>query len=105
MPRVHIVDRYIGRQIIVAMLMGVAILSLVFVFGNLFKKVFELLVDQDLPLQAVLKFMAYILPFSLTWAIVSAPLPVWVIVAAPIGVSPSPNPEASPIELANSSIL
>ena len=51
------------------MLMGVAVLSLVFVFGNLFKKVFELLVDKDLPLGALLKFMAYILPFSLTFTI------------------------------------
>ena len=50
-------------------MMGVAVLSLVFVFGNLFKKVFELLVDKDLPLGALLKFMAYILPFSLTFTI------------------------------------
>ena len=66
---VHIIDRYVGRQILSATLIGVAVLSLVLVFGNLFKEVFKLLVDKDLPIDAVLKFMAYILPFSLIFTI------------------------------------
>lgn len=66
---VHIIDRYVGRQVLVAALIGVAVLSLVLVFGNLFKEVFKLLVDKNLPLDSVLKFMAYILPFSLIFTI------------------------------------
>lgn len=65
----RIVDRYIGKQILFSTLMGVVVLSLVLVLGNLFKKVFELLVDKDLPLDTVLKFIAYILPFSLIFTI------------------------------------
>jgi lipopolysaccharide export LptBFGC system permease protein LptF len=64
-----IMDRYIGRQILLAAGMGVLVLSLVFVLGNLFKEIFELLVDKDLPLDSVLKFIAYILPFSLIFTI------------------------------------
>jgi len=66
---IHIIDRYIGRQVWWATVIGVGVLSLVLVFGNLFKEVFELLVDKNLPLGAVLKFMAYILPFSLIFTI------------------------------------
>ncbi len=66
---IKIIDRYIGRQVLFATLMGVAVLSLVLVLGNLFKEVFELLVDKDLPLDSVLKFIAYILPFSLIFTI------------------------------------
>jgi lipopolysaccharide export system permease protein len=47
----------------------VAVLSFVLVLGNLFKDVFELLVDKHLPLGAVLQFIAYILPFSLIFTI------------------------------------
>ena len=65
----NIIDRYLGKQVITGTLMGVAVLSLVFVFGNLFKEVFELLVDKNLPVESVLKFMAYILPFSLAFTI------------------------------------
>ncbi len=66
---VHIIDRYVGRQVLTSTLLGVAVLSLVLVFGNLFKEVFKLLVDKNLPIESVLKFMAYILPFSLIFTI------------------------------------
>ncbi len=52
-----------------ATLMGVVVLSVVVVLGQIFKEVFELLVEKDLPLDAVLKFVAFILPFSLTFTI------------------------------------
>lgn len=69
LPGLQIVDRYIGRQIFLATLIGVAVLSFVLVLGNLFKDVFELLVDKHLPLGAVLQFIGYILPFSLIFTI------------------------------------
>jgi len=66
---IKIIDRYIGRQVLLAAGMGVLVLSLVFVLGNLFKEIFELLVDKNLPLDSVMKFIAYILPFSLIFTI------------------------------------
>jgi lipopolysaccharide export LptBFGC system permease protein LptF len=69
LPGLQIVDRYIGRQVFLATLIGVVVLSFVLVLGNLFKDVFELLVDKHLPLGAVLQFVAYILPFSLIFTI------------------------------------
>lgn len=69
LPGIKIIDRYIGRQILLAAAMGVLVLSLVFVLGNLFKEIFELLVDKNLPLASVMKFIAYILPFSLIFTI------------------------------------
>jgi len=55
--------------VFVATLIGVVVLSFVLVLGNLFKDVFELLVDKHLPIGAVLQFVAYILPFSLIFTI------------------------------------
>jgi lipopolysaccharide export LptBFGC system permease protein LptF len=69
LPGLQIIDRYIGRQIFLATLIGVVLLSFVLVLGNLFKDVFELLVDKHLPIGAVLQFIAYILPFSLIFTI------------------------------------
>ncbi|MEM0897251.1 MAG: LptF/LptG family permease [Verrucomicrobiota bacterium] len=63
------VDRYVGWQVLLATIMGVVVLSVVVVLGQIFKEVFELLVEKDLPLDAVFKFIAFILPFSLTFTI------------------------------------
>jgi lipopolysaccharide export LptBFGC system permease protein LptF len=64
-----IIDRYIGKQVFSSTLIAVVVLTLVLVLGNLFKEIFELLVDKNLPLDSVLKFVAYILPFSLIFTI------------------------------------
>ena len=69
LPGFRIVDRYVGRQIFLATVIGVAVLSFVLVLGNLFKDVFELLVDKNLPIGEVLKFIGYILPFSMIFTI------------------------------------
>lgn len=64
-----IIDRYIGKEILVTTLFAVAVLSLVLVLGNVFKQLLELLVNQDVPLEFILSFIGYILPFSLTFTI------------------------------------
>ena len=48
---------------------AVAILSVVLVLGNVFKQLLELLVNHDAPLDLILSFIGYILPFSLTFTI------------------------------------
>src|SRR6202453_4375847 len=64
-----LIDRYIGRQILFTMVFGVSVLSFVLVLGNLFLKLFDVLINHNFPLGMILSFIAYILPFSLTYTI------------------------------------
>ena len=64
-----LIDRYVGRQVLLTGLFAVAILSVVLVLGNVFKQLLELLVNHDAPLDLILSFIGYILPFSLTFTI------------------------------------
>lgn len=64
-----ILDRYVFRQVLITSLFAVSILSVVLVLGNIFKQLLELLVNHDAPLELILSFIAYILPFSLTFTI------------------------------------
>lgn len=66
---VRIFDRYLGKQVLSATLMGVLLLSGVMVLGNVYKKLDELLGDTQLPLGFVLEFVALIIPFSLIFTI------------------------------------
>ena len=64
-----ILDRYILSALGVATAMGVALLSLVLVLGNVFKEMLDLLINHNVPLQTVLAFVAFVLPFSMTFTI------------------------------------
>jgi lipopolysaccharide export system permease protein len=64
-----LVDRYVGRQVLTTTLMAVTVLSVVLVLGNVLKDLLNLLVNANAPLDLVLSFVAYILPFSLTFTI------------------------------------
>jgi lipopolysaccharide export system permease protein len=68
-PTVKLIDRYVGWQLFMTSTLAVTVLSVVLVLGNIFKKLLELLVKNDTPLDLVLSFLAYILPFSLTFTI------------------------------------
>ena len=61
--------RYVSRQVLSTTALCVLALSLIFVLGNLFKQIFELLVDRDLPVTSVLQFIVYIFPYSLIFTI------------------------------------
>lgn len=78
---VRIFDRYLGKQVLSATLMGVLLLSGVMVLGNVYKKLDELLGDTQLPLGFILEFVALIIPFSLIftipWAFLTAILLVF----------------------------
>jgi lipopolysaccharide export system permease protein len=65
----RIIDRYVGRQVLTSATFAVAVLSVVLVLGNIFKKLLDVLVKDDAPLEFILSFLAYILPFSLTFTI------------------------------------
>lgn len=64
-----IIDRYITRQIIVSTLFAVASLSAVLVVGNILRRLLDLLVNTEVPVDVVLKFIGFLLPFSLTYTI------------------------------------
>jgi len=64
-----IIDRYVTKELLVTAMFAVTVLSLVLVLGNVFKRLLDLLVNHDVPLEYILSFIAYILPFSLTFTI------------------------------------
>ena len=64
-----IVDRYISRQLILNLVFAIAVLSFVLVIGNIFRKLLPLLVNHDLPVEYLVGFVAYVLPFSLIFTI------------------------------------
>lgn len=65
----NLLDRYVGRSVLVAAMYGVFVLSVVLVLGNIFKELLDLLINRDVPLRYVLLFMLYVLPFSLTFTV------------------------------------
>src|SRR5438046_7550039 len=64
-----IIDRYISRQLIVSLIFAILVLSFVLVIGNIFRKLLPLLVNHDLPVDYLIGFVAYVLPFSLIFTI------------------------------------
>ena len=64
-----LIDRYVTRELIVNVLFAVAVLSLVLVGGNIFRRLLPLIVNRDVPAAYLAAFVAYILPFSLTFTI------------------------------------
>jgi len=78
-PRIF--DRYLGRQVATATLIGVTLLSGVMVLGNVYKKLDELLGNTDLPISVILEFVTLVIPFSLIftipWAFLTAILLVF----------------------------
>src|SRR5246500_2979428 len=64
-----LIDRFVSRELIVNVLFAIAVLSLVLVVGNIFRKLLPLLVNHDVPSEYLITFIAYILPFSLIFTI------------------------------------
>lgn len=77
----RIFDRYLGRQVIVATLFSVTVLSVVLVLGQIFKKLLDKLVEGVLPPSVILKFVGYSFPgslsFTVPWGILTAVLLVF----------------------------
>jgi lipopolysaccharide export system permease protein len=77
----RIFDRYLGRQVIVATLFSVTVLSVVLVLGQIFKKLLDKLVEGVLPPSVILKFVGYTFPgslsFTVPWGMLTAVLLVF----------------------------
>src|SRR5256885_7147326 len=64
-----LIDRFVSRELIVNLLFAIFVLSLVLVVGNILRKLLPLLVNHDVPVEYLITFIAYILPFSLIFTI------------------------------------
>src|SRR5215510_4479032 len=64
-----LIDRFVGRELLVNVLFAIVVLSLVLVVGNIFRKLLPLLVNHDVPPEFLVTFIAYVLPFSLIFTI------------------------------------
>jgi LPS export ABC transporter permease LptF len=64
-----LIDRFVSRELLVNVFFAIAVLSLVLVVGNIFRKLLPLLVNHDVPMEYLLAFIAYVLPFSLIFTI------------------------------------
>ena len=64
-----LIDRYVGGQLLLSTSLAVTVLSVVLVLANIFKQLLDLLVKNDTPVEVILRFLAYILPFSLIYTI------------------------------------
>ena len=67
--KMKLIDRFISRELLVNVLFAIAVLSLVLVVGNIFRKLLPLLVNHDVPMEYLITFIAYVLPFSLIFTI------------------------------------
>lgn len=66
---VRLLDRYIGRQLLVTSLFAIVVLSAVLVLGNVFKQLLEQVVNRNAPPALIFSFIQYVIPFSLTFTL------------------------------------
>jgi lipopolysaccharide export LptBFGC system permease protein LptF len=64
-----LIDRFVSRELLVNVFFAIAVLSLVLVIGNIFRKLLPLLVNHDVPVEYLIAFIAYVFPFSLIFTI------------------------------------
>ncbi|MEM7387428.1 MAG: LptF/LptG family permease [Verrucomicrobiota bacterium] len=64
-----LIDRYIGKQVLLGTLFAVLVLTLVFGLGHIFKVVLPELVENQLPMGTFFRSVLYILPFSVVFTI------------------------------------
>src|SRR6202165_1533163 len=76
-----LIDKFVSRELLVNVGFAIAVLSLVLVVGNIFRKLLPLLVNHDVPEEYLMTFIAYVLPFSLIftspWGLLTAILLVF----------------------------
>lgn len=64
-----LIDRYVGRGVVITTLYGLFVLSLVLVLGNIFKELLDLMINRNVPVKYLFLFMLYVLPFSFTFTV------------------------------------
>src|SRR4029450_5473677 len=69
-----LIDRFISRELLVNVAFAIAVLSLVLVVGNIFRKLLPLLVNHDVPMEYLMTFS---LIFTIPWGLLTAILLVF----------------------------
>jgi LPS export ABC transporter permease LptF len=64
-----LIDRFVSRELMVNLLFAIFVLSLVLVVGQIFRKLFPHIVNHDVPVEYLVSFIAYAMPFSLIFTI------------------------------------
>lgn len=64
-----LIDRHMSRELTVSVAFAIGVLSMVLIVGNIFRKLLPLLVNHDVPVEYLISFIAYVLPFSLIFTI------------------------------------
>src|ERR1700738_1441650 len=64
-----ILDRYLSGQILSAVTWAVSLLTMILVLGNVLRDLLSLLLSHQVPVTYILAFIAYLLPFSMTYSI------------------------------------
>jgi lipopolysaccharide export system permease protein len=76
-----IIDRYVLRNLGLSTAVAVAMLSVVLVMGNVFKQIFDLLINKNAPYEFLVTFVSYVVPFSMIftmpWGFLTAVLLVF----------------------------
>ena len=65
----RLIDRYIGRELLISAAFAVCTLTLVLVLGQILKKLTDYVVDHNVPATFIITFIAYFLPLSLIYSI------------------------------------
>lgn len=77
----RLVDRYIGREILVSFFLAVCVLNIVLVLGQIFKKLFGFIIDHNVPVYyivtIILSFLPTALVYSIPWGFLTAVLLVF----------------------------
>ena len=77
----RLVDRYIGRETLVSFFLAVCVLNMVLVLGQIFRKLFNYIVDHNVPLPyivtIILSFLPTALVYSIPWGFLTAVLLVF----------------------------
>lgn len=82
----RILDRYLTQQLLVAAGFAILLLTAILVLGNIFKQLLDLLVNQDVPLDTVMAFIAFVIPassvYTIPWGLLTAVLLVFSKISA-----------------------
>ena len=77
----RLIDRYLGRELLVSAMFAVLTLSFVLVLGQIFRQLFKFVIDHNIPATYIITFVAYVLPlsliFSIPWGFLTAVLLVF----------------------------
>ena len=77
----RLVDRYLGREIIVSTFFAVCVLNIVLVLGQIFRKLFGFIIDHNVPMSYIVTIIVSFLPtalvYSIPWGFLTAVLLVF----------------------------